>query len=337
MADLKTTYMGVQLKNPIILGASSIVDKLETVKKIERAGVGAIVYRSLFEEQIHLEEAQLDDMLGEYDERNAEMVDIFPNIKHAGAKEHLYQLKKTVDAIDVPVFASLNAIYDSTWIEYAKQLEETGVAGVELNFYSVPVELEKTGASIEEHQLSILRKVKKAVKIPVSVKISSFYSNPLNFVQQLDKAKTDAVVLFNRFFQPEINIETEEFYYPFDLTHEKDYQVTLRFAGLLYGQIKGDICASRGISDGKDLIKMLLAGATTVQVVSTIFRNKAGYVTKMLDTLEQWMDEKGYKTVDEFRGKLAMKNLKEPYAYKRAQYVDILMNSTEIIKKYPMI
>jgi len=337
MADLKTTYMGVQLKNPIILGASSIVDKLETVKKIERAGVGAIVYRSLFEEQIHLEEAQMDDMLGEYDERHAEMIDIFPNIKHAGAKEHLYQLKKTVDNVDVPVFASLNAIYDSTWVEYAKQLEETGIAGLELNFYSVPVELEKAGASIEEHQLAILKKVKKAVKIPVSVKISSFYSNPLNFVQQLDKAKTDAVVLFNRFFQPEIDIETEEFYYPFDLTHEKDYQITLRFAGLLYGHIKSDICASRGISDGKDLIKMLLAGATSVQVVSTIFRNKAGAITKMLDTLEQWMDEKGYKSVDEFRGKLAMKNLQDPYAYKRAQYVDILMNSTEIIKKYPMI
>jgi len=337
MADLKTTYMGVQLKNPIILGASSIVDKLETVKKIERAGVGAIVYRSLFEEQIHLEEAQLDDMLGEYDERHAEMIDIFPNIKHAGAKEHLYQLKKMVDNVDIPVFASLNAIYDSTWVEYAKQLEETGIAGLELNFYSVPTDLNKAGVSIEEHQLTILKQVKKAVKIPVSVKISSFYSNPLNFVQQLDKAKADAVVLFNRFFQPEINIETEEFFYPFDLTHEKDYQITLRFAGLLYGHLKGDICASRGISDGKDVIKMLLAGAKTVQVVSTIFRNKAGSITKMLDTLEQWMDEKGYKSVEEFRGKLAMKNLQDPYAYKRAQYVDILMNSTEIIKKYPMI
>ena len=337
MADLKTTYMGVQLKNPIILGASSIVDKLETVKKIERAGVGAIVYRSLFEEQIHLEEAQLDDMLGEYDERHAEMIDIFPNIKHAGAKEHLYQLKKMVDNVDIPVFASLNAIYDSTWVEYAKQLEETGIAGLELNFYSVPTDLNKAGVSIEEHQLTILKQVKKAVKIPVSVKISSFYSNPLNFVQQLDKAKADAVVLFNRFFQPEINIETEEFFYPFDLTHEKDYQITLRFAGLLYGHLKGDICASRGISDGKDVIKMLLAGAKTVQVVSTIFRNKAGSITKMLDTLEQWMDERGYKSVEEFRGKLAMKNLQDPYAYKRAQYVDILMNSTEIIKKYPMI
>lgn len=337
MADLRTTYMGVPLKNPIILGASGMVEDFETIKQVERAGIGAIVYKSLFEEQIQLEEVQLDEMLGEYNDRNAEMVNLFPDVKHAGAKEHLHRVKKLKENVDVPVFASLNAIYDSTWVEYAKELEQTGIDGLELNFYDVPTDLAVSGSSIEQKQLQILKEVKNAVSIPVSVKLSPFYVNPLNFIKQLDNEKLDGLVLFNRFFQPEINIETEEFFYPFDLTHDKEYQLALRFTGLLYGNINANIIASRGISDGSDVIKMLLAGATAVQSVSTIYRNKAKHITLMLETLENWMDKKGYKTIDDFRGKLAMKNLKDPYAYRRAHYISILMKSKDVLVKYPMI
>lgn len=337
MADLRTTFMGVELKNPIILGASSLVEDLNVIKKIERAGVAAIVYRSLFEEQINLEQIQLNEQVGEYSYRNAEMGKIFPEIKHSGAGEHLYNLSKLIKNVSIPVFASLNAIYDKTWEDYAVQLEKTGVAGLELNFYDVPTSAEIDSSKIEAHQLEILKKLRKLVKIPISVKLSPFYANPVNFIARADKEGANGVVIFNRFFQPEINIENEEFYFPFDLTHEKDYQITLRFAGLLYGNIKADICASRGITDGKDVIKMLLAGAGSVQVVSTVYKNKASHITNMIETLEGWMDAKGYKTIDEFKGKLSMKSSKEPYAYKRAHYVDILMKSNEIFKKYPMV
>lgn len=337
MADLRTTFMGVKLKNPIILGASSLVEDLNAIKKIERAGAAAIVYRSLFEEQINLEHIQLDDQLGEYSFRNAEMGNIFPEVKHSGAGEHLYNLTKLIKNVSIPVFASLNAIYDQSWEDYAVQLEKTGVAGLELNFYDVPTDAKNDSSKIEGHQIDILKKLKKLVKIPISVKLSPFYANPVNFISKADKAGANGVVIFNRFFQPEINIENEEFYFPFDLTHEKDYQITLRFTGLLFGNIKADICASRGISDGKDVIKMVLAGASSVQVVSTIYKNKAEHITKMIESLEEWMDAKGYKTIDEFKGKLSMKMGKDPYAYRRAQYVDILMKSNEIIKKYPMV
>lgn len=337
MADLKTTFMGVELKNPIILGASSLVEDLNAIKKLERAGIAAIVYRSLFEEQINLEKIQLSELMGEYSFRNAEMGNIFPDIKHSGAAEHLYNLTKLIKSVSIPVFASLNAIYDQSWEEYAVELEKTGVAGLELNFYEVPTNAENDSSKIETHQIAILKKLRKLVKIPISIKLSPFYANPLHFIAKADKTGANGVVIFNRFFQPEINIENEEFYFPFDLTHEKDYQVTLRFAGLLYGNISGDICASRGISDGKDVIKMLLAGANAVQVVSTIYKNKAEHITRMIESIEEWMDEKGYKTIDEFKGKLSMKMGNDPYAYKRAQYVDILMKSTEIFKKYPMI
>ncbi len=337
MADLRTTFMGVELKNPIILGASSLVDDLNAIKKIERAGVAAIVYRSLFEEQINLEKIQLSEMVGEYNDRNAEMGNIFPEINHCGAGEHIYNLEKLVKSVNIPVFASLNALTDQTWEDYAVQLEQTGIAGLELNFYDVPTDAEKDGSKIEANQIRILKKLKKLVKGPISVKLSPFYANPLHFIAQADKAGAKGVVIFNRFFQPEINIEEEEFFFPFDLTHDKDYQITLRFAGLLYGNITGDICASRGISDGKDVIKMLLAGANAVQVVSAVYKNKATHITAMIETLEGWMDAKGYKTIDGFKGKLSMKRCKDPYAYRRAQYVDILMKPTGIFKKYPMV
>ena len=337
MADLRTTFMGVELKNPIILGASSLVEDLNAIKKIERAGVAAIVYRSLFEEQINLEQIQLDEQVGEYSYRNAEMGSIFPEIKHSGAGEHIYNLSKLIKNVSIPVFASLNAIYDQSWEDYAVQLEKTGIAGLELNFYDVPTDSENDSAKIEAHQISILKKLKKLVKIPISVKLSPFYANPINFISQADKAGASGVVVFNRFFQPEINIETEEFFLPFDLTHEKDYQITLRFVGLLFGNIQADLCASRGISDGTDVIKMVLAGASSVQVVSTVYKNKAAHITQMIETLEEWMDAKGYKTIEDFKGKLSMSKSKEPYAYRRAHYVDILMKSTEIFKKYPMV
>ena len=337
MANLSTTYMGVQLKNPLILGASNLVSKPDVIKQIEEAGIGAIVYRSLFEEQIQLENLQMDEMLTEYENRNAEMTSLFPGLEHAGPKEHLYNLEKLVKSVNVPVFASLNAIYEPTWVEYAKELEKTGVAGLELNLYAVPGYFEVTGESIEEKQVQIVKAVKKAVNIPVSVKMSLFYTNPLNFIKKIDEAGADGYVLFNRFFQPEIDIEKEEYHYPWELSNPKDHMVGLRFAGLLYGNLEGSVCISRGVYDANDVVKMILAGADVVQMVSTIYRNSPSVVSDILMDLNKWMDDKGYKSLEDFLGKLSRKNMKDPFAYQRAQYVDILMRSESIFKKYPMV
>jgi len=337
MADLSTTYMGIKLKNPLILGASNLVSKPDMIKQIEEAGIGAIVYRSLFEEQIQLENLQMDEQLTEYENRNAEMTSLFPGLEHAGPKEHLYNLEKLVKSVNVPVFASLNAVYEPTWVEYAKELEKTGVAGLELNLYAIPGYFEITAELIEDKQVQIVKAIKKAVDIPVSVKISLFYTNPLNFIKKVDEAGADAYVLFNRFFQPEIDIDKEEYFYPWELSNPKDHMVSLRFAGLLYGNLEGSICASRGIYDANDVIKMILAGADTVQLVSTVYRNSPSVVSDILMDLTNWMDKKGYKSLNEFRGKLSRKNMKDPFTYRRAQYVDILMHSESIFKKYPMV
>lgn len=337
MANLSTTYMGVKLKNPLILGASNLVSKPEAIAQIVEAGIGAIVYKSLFEEQIQLESLQLEEEMTEYENRNAEMTRLFPSMEHAGPKEHLFNLKKLKESVSIPVFASLNAIYEPSWVDYAKQLEETGVDGLEINLYSTPGYFEVSGNSIEEKQIQIVRSIKKVVKIPVSVKLSPFYTNTLNFIKKLDEVGVNGYVLFNKFFQPEIDIEEELFHFPWELTNAQDHQLALRYAGLLHGNINASICASRGIHDAEDVIRLLLAGADVVQVVSAIYKNQPKHVATILEGLSAWMDKKGYKTIDEFKGKLSRKNLKDPYSYQRAQYVEILMKSEEIFKKYPMV
>lgn len=338
MADLTTTYLGLKLKNPVIAGSSNLAMSIENAKAMEKAGVAAIVYKSLFEEQINFEAAELDEDLEAYNERHAEMITLFPEMEHAGPKDHLLQLKKLKENVSIPVIASLNAIFEETWIEYAKLIEETGVDAIELNLYSVPKKFELTGKEAEEKQLEIVKSIKKAVKIPVSVKISPFYSNTLNFIKQLDDLKVDGLVLFNKLFEPEIDIKEEKHIFPFNLSNKGDYRLALRYAGLLHGNIKANISTGSGIFDGEDVIKMLLAGSDTVHVVSTLYKNKIGQITKILNEIDAWMDQKGYQTIDAFRGKLARNNTKDPFVYLRAQYVDILLNTSEqLLKKHPMV
>ncbi|MFC2137266.1 dihydroorotate dehydrogenase-like protein [Bacteroidota bacterium] len=337
MADLKTTYMGIELKNPIIIGANNMVKNHSSLKKWEIEGAAAIVYKSLFEEQIQLENLEMQEAMDEYSERNAEMTSLFPDIEHAGPKEYLVNLKAAKEALSIPVFASLNAIYDETWVEYAKLIEETGVDGLELNFYATPVDFDKTAEDIESKQLETLKKIKKSIKIPVSIKLSVFYSSPLNFIKKLDETGADGIIIFNRFFQPEIDVFNEKHFFPYDLSSQSDNKLALRFAGLLHDNINASICATGGIYYGEDVIKMLLAGADAVQVVSTLYKNKEGIIGKLIEDLETWMNKKNYASIDDFKGKLSRKKLTDPFAYKRAQYIDILMNSDNIFKKYPMV
>ncbi|TRX66365.1 dihydroorotate dehydrogenase-like protein [Carboxylicivirga sp. M1479] len=334
--DLRTTYMGIELKNPIIIGASNLVLDLSMAKKLEDAGAAAIVYKSLFEEQLNLEAAELEDELHEFDNLQAEMTSLFPKIEHSGPKAHLLALKKLKETVSIPVFASLNCTYDVSWVDYAKYLEETGVDGLELNFYSTISDVEKSPATIEEERIEILKKIKAAVKIPVSVKLSPFYTNMMNVVYRMDKNGADGFVLFNRLFQPDIDVKEEKLRVPYNLSHKGDNRLALRFAGLLAGNLKGSICSNTGIIDGEDLITMLLAGADSVQIVSTVYKNGVVQVTRMLEELSAWMKSKGYNRIDDFKGKLSKKNVDDPHAYRRAQYVDYLMKAKEYLKKYPV-
>jgi dihydroorotate dehydrogenase (fumarate) len=334
MVDLKTKYLGLDLKNPVILGASNLVTKIDNLKRAEEAGAAAIVYKSLFEEQIQLESAQFDDQLEEYNERNAEMVKLFPSIEHAGTEEHLVNLRKVKETLGIPVIASLNAIYTESWIDYAQQLEQTGVDALEFNFFYIPRDTQTDGRDVNSQQLEIIKAVKPKVKLPISIKVSPFYANPLNVVSQMDKLGVDGFVLFNRLFQPDIDIEKEQHFSPFNLSSPEDNKLSLRFAGMLYGTIGASICSNTGVFSGADVVKMILAGADCVQVVSTVYKNKIEYIATILKDLETWMEKKNYKDLAAFRGKLSQKNTNDPFVYKRAQYIDLLLKSDQIFKKH---
>ncbi len=336
MANLKTKYLGIELKNPIIVGASNLVSNLDNLKKMEDAGAAAIVYKSLFEEQVQLEKLELDEDLSEYKERNAEMITLFPDVEHAGPAEHLLELRKAKESVSIPVIASLNCVFAETWVEYARQIQDTGVDALELNFYYVPREATYNGQEIVDQQLAILKAVKQAVKIPVSVKLSVFYANPINVIKQMDEAGPNGFVIFNRFLQPDINLNDETFINHYSVTSLEESLLPLRFAGLLYGNINASICCNSGIYEATDVVKMILAGADSVQVVSTLYKNKIAHIEKMLMDLSNWMDLKNYKTIGEFKGKLSQKKVNNPFIYKRAQYIDILSKMEEIFKKYPL-
>lgn len=325
MDGLRTTYLGTELRNPVIAGASSLTSSVTTIKALEQAGVGAVVISSLFEEQIQLERLQLAEELSEFDDLYAEMATVFPNLEHAGPQEHLMWVRRAKEAVNIPVFASLNAVNRETWVEYAKLLEETGVDGLELNFYATPTDFARDGATIEDEQIAIVRDIKGAVSIPFAIKLSPFYTNPLHFISRLDAEGVGGFVLFNRFFQPEIDVDEERHISPLRLSNEGDYGLSLRFAGLLFGNVGGDICCNTGLFSGEDAIKLILAGATCVQVVSTLYKNRVPHVRTLLETIEGWMAVKGYETLDDFRGKLSHGQGSDRWAYTRAQYVKLLL------------
>jgi len=322
----------MELKNPVIAGASSMTMNLGSIKKIEEAGAGALVIASLFEEQIQLEQMKLEEELEKIKYRNPEMIEIFPDLEHAGPQEHLLWVTKAKEGVAIPVFASLNAVNRETWVEYASLLEQTGVDGLELNFFATPSEFDRAGAEIEDEQVAILKEVKKKVRIPISVKLSIYYSNPLHFIKKLDNAGVNGFVLFNRFFQPDIDIDKEKNFFPFNFSHETDYRLPFRYAGLLFGNVRGSICSSRGILHGSDVIKMILAGADCIQCVSTLFINKVDYIKTMLSDIEKWMDTKGYKNLEGFRGKMSRKNSSDPWIYARAQYVKLLVKPEQFLR-----
>ncbi len=336
MANLVTKYMGIELKNPVIVGASNLVTNIDNIKRMEDAGASAIVYKSLFEEQIQLENLQMFEEMQEFGHSHAEAGALFPDIEHAGPEEHLMNLRKAKEAVDIPVFGSLNAVNFESWIEYSKKIEQTGVDGIEINLYSVPTDVEIMGKAITNEKIDILQAVKNAVKIPVAVKLSAYYTNPLYVIKEMDKLGADGFVLFNKLFQPEIDIDKEEMRFPYNLSNHDESRLPLRFAGLLYNNINASICSSRGIFTGEDVISMILAGADCVQVVSTLYKNGIEQLKSIITDISRWMDSKDYKTLDDFRGKMSRKNISDPFAYRRAQYVDILMKSDEIFKIFPV-
>ena len=333
MSNLETSYMGIALRSPVILGASELSADIDTLKRAEDAGVAAIVHKSIFEEQIQLENLQHEELIEEYNDIHAEMITIFPEIERSEIDHYLHKLRNTKERLSVPVIASLNAVNKTSWIKYAKLIEETGVDGIELNLYQTPTRFDRDAAAIESLQIDIVSSVKKELKIPVSIKLSADYTNMLNFAQQLDNTGINGMVLFNAFFQPDIDIENEKHRSSFSFSKRGDYRKSLRYAGMLFDRINSDVCSSRGVFTGEDVIKLLLSGSSCVQIVSAVYKYGTGVITDINKHVSEWIDNKGYSNIEDFRGKLSDSVLNKNdtlLIYKRAQYIDLLLNSETI-------
>ncbi|MFW6223913.1 MAG: dihydroorotate dehydrogenase, partial [Spirochaetota bacterium] len=280
---------------------------------------------------------KMEEDIEMYDDWHAEMTDIFPEMEHGGPDEHLMWVKKTKEEAGIPVIASLNALSHDTWVEWAQKLADTGVDGLELNFFSTPTSFDEDAKSVEDAQVGALRDVKKAVKVPVSVKLSHFYTNPLALVKRMADTGVDGFVLFNRMFHPSFDIDKERMSFPFNLSQRNDHRLPMRFTGLLYDNIDGSICASNGIHQAEDAIELLLAGADVFQVVSTLYQNSIEIIEEINSGISAWMDRKGYRTLDDFRGKLSAKHTTDKAAYRRAQYVKMLLHADEYVKRPKLI
>jgi len=335
MSNLKTTYMGIPLKNPLVVGASNLVTDISNLIKLEEEGAAAVVYKSLFEEQIQLESYSMEEEIGLYEDWDAEHASIFPMLGHAGPQEHLHKLRIVKDTLNIPVIGSLNCVNEDTWADYAVKMAETGIDALELNFYANVIDADKTGTSIVNDQIKVLKMVKEKVNIPIGVKLSPFYTNAFGVIKRLERAGADGFVLFNRLFQPDIDLEKEEHHFPYNFSSSVDSRLALRYAGLLHGQINGTIVSNTGILSGADALKMIMAGADAVQVVSAIYKRGISHIGKMLRDMEEWMEIHGYESIDAFKGKLSKANMSDPFAYKRAQYVDILMKSEIFMQYHP--
>jgi dihydroorotate dehydrogenase (fumarate) len=325
MADLRVKCMGLELKNPLIVGASSLTKQVDNLRQMEAAGAAAVVLKSLFEEQVQLERAGFEDSLAQFDHLYAEAVHLFPKVSHGGPKEHLFWVKESKKAVGIPVIASLNAVNEAIWVDYAKQLAETGVDAIELNFYSLPIDPKLTGADIEKRELDAFAKVRAAVKIPLAVKLHSSYTSVSNVAASFARLGASSVVLFNRLFQPDLSVEKETERANLVLSESRDLLPSLRWVAILHGRIEADLIAGTGILSSQDVVKMLLAGATAVQVVSALYRHRISFLGDLLKEIGDWMDAKGYKQISDFRGKASKKNVKDPWAFERGQYIKALL------------
>lgn len=324
MANLETKYLGLTLKNPLIVSSSGITGSVEKIKEAEKNGAAAVVLKSIFEEQINYEAENYHSS----GKDNAEAYDYVQGYVSANnLQKHINLIKEAKEAVSIPVIVSINCHSDKNWIEYAKQFEEAGADAIELNIYIMPDDRKMSGSDLEKIYFNIIKKVVKKTNVPVSVKLSYHFTNVVSVVDNVKSLGAKGVVLFNRFYEPDINIDTMQMSNSAVFSAESDIRFPLRWTAVISDQIKGiDIASSTGVHNAEGLIKMLLAGADAVQVCSILYQKGMGELKKMLDGLEEWMRQRGFDDVNSFRGLMSYKSISDPAVYQRSQFMKYFSN-----------
>ncbi|MEI8314285.1 MAG: dihydroorotate dehydrogenase-like protein [Verrucomicrobiota bacterium] len=322
--DLRTTYMGLTLKTPLVVSACQpLSDDIGKIKRIEDAGAAAVVLYSLFEEQLRLETKELDHHLTEGTESFAEALNYFPAAEsyHLGPDEYLEHIRKAKAAVKIPVIASLNGSTPGGWTDFAKQIEQAGADALELNIYNIPSDLTLSGAVVEQSYLDVVRAVKGVVKIPVAVKLSPFFSNMANMAKQLDDAGANALVLFNRFYQPDINLDELEVQPSVLLSTPQALRLPLRWLAILHGKIRADLAGTSGVHTAQDALKMLMAGANCTLIASALLAHGVDHLRTMEQGLRDWMEQHWYESVEQMQGSMSQMKCPNPSSFERAQYM----------------
>lgn len=326
MIDLETTYLGLSLRSPIVPSSSPLLEKLDNLLRLEEAGAGAVVLPSLFEEQLTKDSLELDERLSQGTDRFAEALNLLPDLEqyNMGPERYLESIQKAKAALSIPVIASLNGNTLGSWVRYAKEIEQAGADALELNVYDIPVDLLETGNSVEAKCLELVKAVKSELRIPLAVKLSPYFSSIGNMALEIDRAKADGLILFNRFYQPDIDLEELEVVSNLQLSTPEELSLRLQWTALLYGQISADLAITGGVFSHSDVLKCLMAGAKVAMMASALLKHGITHLKKLLETMVRWMEEHDYESVEQMRGSMSRKAIGASEGYERVQYVRLL-------------
>ncbi len=326
MTDLSTTYLGLKLNNPLVASASPFSKKLATIRQMEEAGLGAIVMHSLFEEQITFESNELDHFLNYGTDSFAEALTYFPDLEkyNIGPEAYLELVQAAREAVKIPIIASLNGITSGGWVDYARRIEQAGASALELNLYYLPTDPNLSGAELEEEYLRLVRDVRARVSIPLAVKLSPFFTSIPQIAKRMAEAGANGLVLFNRFYQPDLDLEKLEVTPRVKLSSSVDLLLPLRWTAILYGRVKADLALTGGVHTGRDLIKAVMAGASVAMTTSSLIQDGLEHAHAILKEAEAWMVEHEYESVRQMRGSMSQKSVAQPAAFERANYMKAL-------------
>ena len=332
MVDLSTTYLGLSLKNPLVAAASPLSEKVETVRRLEEAGIAAVVVYSLFEEQIIHESLRLHRDLEQGTYSYAEALTYLPDAGvyqdlhryNIGPEKYVEHVRALKQAVSIPIIGSLNGVTPGGWIEYAQKIEQAGADALELNIYNLPTTPELTAAELEENYISLVRELRASIHIPLAVKLSPFFTCLPNFAQKVVQAGADGLVLFNRFYQPDFDLENLEVVPNLVLSDSLELRLPLRWIAILYGRIQADFALTSGAHTVEDILKALMAGANVVMMASALLKHGVGYVSELLAGLQQWMEEREYESIRQMRGSMSQQAVAQPAAFERVNYMKVL-------------
>jgi dihydroorotate dehydrogenase (fumarate) len=326
--DLTTRYLGLNLRTPLVPSASPLSDDLDSIKRMEDCGASAIVLHSVFEEQVRGDVETVQEHLAFGTDSFPEATSFFPQPSEfiAGPEEYLGKIRGAKEAVRIPIIASINCAAIGGWVDYATQIQQAGADALELNIYWIPTAMDQTAAEVEQSYLDIVKSVKSVVKMPVAVKLSPFFSNMANFAKRLDETGVNGLVLFNRFYQPDINLDELEIQPNIHLSSSQDMRLPLRWIAILYGRIKADLAATTGIHSAQDVLKMLMVGADVTMLCSVLFSRGLGIIREIETEMANWLSEHDYQSLRQLQGSMSQKYCSDPAAFERAQYMRAIMS-----------